>query len=108
MRILWPRLLVNPTTRVLSRDGGVTRVRVDGLVCDAVCAARTRDALERIDGVRHVTVDLDSGVATVLGAPVGDEAYERAVASVVVGRPLRRLIERVAMVLRGPRMEAVR
>jgi copper chaperone CopZ len=107
MRILWHRLRANPTTRVLSRDGDVTRLKVDGLVCDAVCAARTKRALEQIGGVRSVTVDLDSGVAAVVGARVGDGAYERAVASVVVGRPLRRIIERVVM-FRDRRMEAAR
>ncbi|MEX2225689.1 MAG: heavy metal-associated domain-containing protein [Dehalococcoidia bacterium] len=96
MRILWRRLLTNPTTRVLSRDGDVTLIQVEGLVCDKVCAVRTRQGLERIEGVRHVSVDLDSGVATVVGAPASAEAYEHAVTSMVAGRGIRRIIERIA------------
>ncbi len=100
VRILWHRLLVNPTTRVLSRDGDVTRVKVEGLVCDRACAARTREGLSRIEGVTDVRVDLDSGVATVIGPPASDQDYERAVTSMVAGRSVRRAIERIANALR--------
>lgn len=96
MRFAWKRLLTNPRTRVESSDDGVTRLRIEGLVCDAVCAARTHDALARIDGVRHVDVDFESGVATVEGRRRPPEVYERAVSSAVAGRPLRRLLESVA------------
>lgn len=102
MRILWHRLLVNPATRVLSREGDVTRVKVEGLVCDTICAVRTKQALERIDGVREASVDLDSGVATVYGAPASDDAYERAVTSAVAARGARRAIERIANTVRRP------
>ena len=100
MRLHLHRLLTNPRTRVLSRDGEVTRLQVAGLVCDRVCAARTASALRKIDGVRDVRVDFDSGVAMVRGTPAPDEAYERAVASVVAGRPVREAIERFARALR--------
>ena len=94
------RLLTNPRTRVVSRDGDVTRLQVEGLVCDRVCAVRTASALRRVDGVRDVRVDFESGVATVTGVPAADDAYERAVTSAVAGRPVRRLIERVARTIR--------
>jgi hypothetical protein len=100
MRLQLRRLLTNPRTRILSRDGDVTRVQVEGLVCDRVCAARTASALRRVDGVRDVCVDFDTGVATVIGAPAPAVAYERAVTSAVAGRPVRRLIERVARTIR--------
>jgi hypothetical protein len=100
MRVLWHRLLVNPTTRVLSREGDVTRVKVEGLVCDRVCALRTKQGLERLPGVRSASVHLDSGVATVIGAPATDAAYERAVTAMVAGRGIRRGIERIAKALR--------
>jgi len=102
VRILWHRLLANPATRVLSREGDVARVKVEGLVCDRICAVRTKQALERIDGVREASVDLDSGVATVLGAPASDDAYERAVTSAVAARGARRAIERIANAVRRP------
>lgn len=101
MRLRLHRLLTNPRTHILSREGDVTRVQVDGLVCERVCAARTAAALRRIEGVRLVRVDFETGMATVTGAPVTDEAYERAVGSVVIGRSARRVIERIARALRG-------
>jgi copper chaperone CopZ len=102
MRILWHRLLRNPTTSVESIDGDVTRLRIDGLVCDSVCAARTRRGLLALEGVERVSVDLDSGIATITGARQAPEAYERAVTSQVAGKPLRRLIERAARALGRP------
>ncbi len=100
MRIKWRRLLTNPRTHVESVEGDVTRLRVDGLVCDAVCAVRTKRALRQIDGVARVTVDFDSGVATIVGTPHTAAEYERAVTGAVAGKPLRRTIERAARVLR--------
>ena len=93
MRILWRRLLVNPTTSVETRDGDTTVLRVDGLACDTVCAARTREALAALPGVTDVRVDLDTGRATITGAPHDPDVYERAVTSQVAVRPLRRAIE---------------
>ena len=92
----WRRLLTNPTTHIESVDGDLTRLRVDGLVCSSVCAVRTKQALRGIDGVRHVSVDFESGVATIEGPPQDAATYERAVTSVVGGKPVRRAIERVA------------
>jgi hypothetical protein len=103
MRILWHRLLTNPTTRVVSRDGDETRIKVEGLVCDDVCAARTASALRSLEGVERVYVDLDSGVATVHGRHYEAETYARAVAAAVAGKPLRRAIERVASAVRRRR-----
>jgi copper chaperone CopZ len=95
-RFKWHRALVNPTTHVESVDGDVTMLRVDGLVCSSVCAARTKQALRAIDGVRRVDVDIDAGVARIEGATQPPEVYERAVTSVVAGKPVRRAIEWVA------------
>jgi hypothetical protein len=81
---------------VLSRDDDVTLVKVDGLLCDAVCAVRTSDALSHIDGVNAVSVDFKAGVARVTGRAASAEEYERAVSGVVAGRGLRRLLECVA------------
>ncbi len=100
-RFKWHRALVNPTTHIESVAGDVTRLRVDGLVCSSVCAVRTKQALRGLDGVRHVTVNFDSGIATIEGTPRTADDYERAVASVVGGKPLRRAIERVANAIRA-------
>ena len=95
-RFKWHRALVNPTTHVESVKGDVTVLRVDGLVCSSVCAVRTKRALASLPGVRRVDVDFDAGVARIEGAPQPPEAYERAVTSVVAGKPMRRMIEWVA------------
>ena len=96
MRIKWHRLLTNPTTHVESQEGEVTRLRIDGLVCSSVCAVRSKQALLRLDGVRRVAVDFETGVAVVEGRPHDAAAYERAVTGVVAGKPLRRALERLS------------
>jgi copper chaperone CopZ len=101
MKIIWRRLLTNPMTRIESIDGGVVQLRVDGLVCSNVCAARTKQALRRIDGVRRVSVDFEGGIDTIEGTPADAETYERAVTGVV-----RRLVERVARRLEHVRSPA--
>lgn len=105
MRINWRRLLVNPTTRIESREGDTTVLRVDGLVCDTVCAVRTKEALAALPGVRNVTVDYDAGTARIEGANHDAAAYERAVTGAVAGKPARRVIEHVAQLI-GRRREA--
>ena len=100
MRIKLRRLLTAPRTRIESVDGETTRLRVDGLVCDSVCAVRTRRAIEAIDGVRGASVDFDTGIVTVEGTPAGADAYEHALRGAVGGMRLRRLIEIVATRLR--------
>ena len=103
MKILWSRLLTNPTTRVESQEGELTRLKVEGLVCDKVCAVRTKSALESIEGVERADVDLETGIATIKGRPVDADAYESAVSGVVTFRPIRRAIEAVARFFgRGP------
>ena len=94
-RIKWRRLLVNPKTQVLEQDAATTRLQVDGLVCSSVCAVRTKEALERLDGVERARVDFDTGVVTIEGRPHDAAAYERAVTGAVAGKPLRRLIDHV-------------
>jgi mercuric reductase len=98
VRIRWRRLLINPTTRIESREGEVTVLRVEGLVCDTVCAVRTREALEALPGVRSVQVDYDTGTARIEGGAQDAAAYERAVTGAVAGKPLRRAIEHLAQV----------
>ncbi len=95
-RFKWHRLLVNPTTHIEAQDAGVTRVRVDGLVCSSVCAVRTKQGLEQLPGVERVSIDFDTGIATIEGTPHDAAAYEQAVTGAVAGKPLRRLIELVA------------
>jgi copper chaperone CopZ len=99
-RFKWHRLLTNPTTRIVAREDEVTTLQVEGLVCSSVCAVRTRQALEDLDGVRRVRVDFETGIATIEGAPHEAAEYERAVAGVIVGKPLRRLIEHINQLLR--------
>jgi hypothetical protein len=99
-KLRWRRLLVNPRTEIESREGDVTRLRVEGLVCSTVCAVRTREALAALPGVRSVRVDFETGIATIEGEPHDPETYERAVTAVVAGRSLRRAIEHAAARLR--------
>ena len=106
MRILWHRIAKNPTTRIESQDADLTILKVEGLMCDNVCAARTRSALRKLDGVRHVDVDLDTGIARIEGAPHAPETYERAVTSMVAGKPIRRAIEAIVTRVRGTRSDA--
>lgn len=105
MRIRWRRLLTNPTTYIESQQGDVTRLRVDGLVCDTVCAVRTAEALRELPGVRSVSLDYDAGVATIEGEAQAAETYERAVTGAVAGRGLRRIVEHAADALRVRRHE---
>ncbi|HZP58238.1 MAG TPA: heavy-metal-associated domain-containing protein [Dehalococcoidia bacterium] len=98
MRIKLSRLFRFPSASVIGREGDVTRVRVEGLVCDRVCAMRAQRALASLDGVREVHVDFARGEARVRGAPHEAGAYEAAVRRVVLGKPLRRALERVAHV----------
>jgi copper chaperone CopZ len=106
VRIRWRRLLTNPTTRIESREGDVTRLRVEGLVCDTVCAVRTSEALSALPGVRRVHVDYDAGVATIEGEALNADAYERAVTGAVAGSPVRRALQHVADALRIRRDDA--
>lgn len=78
MRFRWRRLLRAPRARVVSREGEETLLRLEGIVCDRVCAVRT---------------------ATVVGPVAEAAAYERAIAGAVAGMWLRRGIERVARAL---------
>ncbi len=100
MRIRWRRLLTNPTTHIESRVGETTRLRVDGLVCDTVCAVRSAEALRALPGVRRVSIDYDAGIATIEGDEQDAAAYERAVTGAVAGKRVRRAFEHVAGVLR--------
>jgi copper chaperone CopZ len=94
-RFKWHRLLTNPKTHVEAQDGEITQLKVEGLVCSSVCAVRTKEALEALEGVSSVRVDFDTGVATIEGSPHAAADYERAVTGAVAGKPLRRLIEHI-------------
>ena len=85
MKIKWRRLLVEPRTHVDAVDGDLVRLRIDGLVCSDVCAVRSREALEGIEGVRSVDIDFERGLAKIHGTPADAATYDRAVRSVVVG-----------------------
>ena len=80
-----------------------------GLVC-GVCAARTHAALRAIPGVLEIRVDLDAGCATLAlapGAELDASAMQRSLERVVIGMPVRRVLqrwnERLVMVLRAIR-----
>ena len=105
MKLRLARLFTYPTARVLSVDGEVTRVCIDGLVWDRVCASRSRTALVNIDGVRGVTIDFDAGIATVEGPPIRGGAYAHAIDAAVVGRLLRHALDALRRAL--PRHTAV-
>lgn len=94
MRLNLRRLAHEPAVRVLSREGEETRLRIDGLVCDAVCARRSSAALRRLPGVTGVAVDFRAGTAVVRGTHHPEAAYHRAVQGQVAGLALRRLLAR--------------
>jgi copper chaperone CopZ len=100
MRLTLHRLLTNPTTHVEAVDGETVRLRVEGLVCDSVCAVRTKEAIEAMDGVRRADVDFETGIVTIEGKAAAPEAYERAVRGAVAGKPLRRAVDVAAAGLR--------
>src|SRR5438105_7836063 len=90
MRLRLRRLLDYPTARVESTDGNETRIKIEGLVCDNVCAIRTQQAFSKLPGVQAVAVDFEAGIATVEGRPQTEADYQRALDSVVAMKPLRR------------------
>ena len=90
MRLHLHRLFMAPTVHVESADTERTSLRIDGLVCDDVCAVRSQRALSQLPGVTHVSVDFERGVATVEGSPHGEADYQSALDSVVAMKPLRR------------------
>jgi Cu+-exporting ATPase len=56
------------------------RVFITGMTCDH-CAMSVRDALEKLEGVSSVSVDLKAGAASVeTESEIAFEIYERAVA----------------------------
>ena len=95
MKLRLDRAFAVPTAHVLSSEDGVTRVQIEGLICDDVCAARSKLALERIDGVRRAEVDFRSGIATVEGRAASEATYQRAIDSVAAAKPLRRALARI-------------
>lgn len=102
MRIKWARLLSAPKVTAVQRDGEFTRLSIEGIVCDEVCARRTERALEAMPGVTSAHVDFEVGTAVVAGTAHHRRAYDAAIRHVVAGHGLRRLIERVARVWGRP------
>ena len=102
MRLHLHRLLTSPTVRIESADADRTLVHIDGLVCDDVCATRSQRALSQLDGVRNVSVDFDSGTATIEGPPHSEADYQRALDSVVAAKPLRRWVASLHRATPGP------
>ena len=96
MRLIWKRLLQAPRAHITGQNGDVTTLRVDGVVCDKVCAVRTKQALASLPGVRSVTVDYERGTATVEGGSPDEEEMNRALGGVVAGMGARRVLERAA------------
>jgi copper chaperone CopZ len=92
MKLPLHRAFAVPTAHVLSSEDGITRVQIEGLICDDVCAARSKQALERIHGVERVAVDFHTGIATVEGRPAPEAAYQHAIDSVAAAKPLRRAL----------------
>ena len=95
MKLRLDRLFSYPRTRVLSREGDVTRVQIEGLVCSSVCAVRSRQVLARLPGVRRVNIDFASGIATIEGTTAEAAAYQRAIDSVIAGKAIRRALDRL-------------
>lgn len=106
MRLHPLHLLHYPTARIQSRDAHRTTVRIEGLVCDDVCAARSQRALSQLDGVHHVAVDFESGTAAIEGASHTEADYQRALDSVVAMKPLRRALARLRPSAAPPGREA--
>ncbi|HXK33803.1 MAG TPA: heavy metal-associated domain-containing protein [Dehalococcoidia bacterium] len=96
MRIKWSRLLSAPNVTAVERDGEISRLSIEGIVCDEVCARRTERALAAMPGVRSAHVDFEAGTAVVAGAAHDPRAYDAAIRHVVAGHGLRRLIQRIA------------
>jgi len=109
MKLHPSNLFVYPRVSLIERRDGLTRLRLDGLVCDAVCAARARSALAALPGVRDARVDFEAGVAEISGAAPDVVACQRAIDGVVVGKPLRRAADRARRLLAGaPRRDRAR
>jgi copper chaperone CopZ len=95
------RLFIEPRASVkeIRRVGNVEQVslEIEGLVC-SVCAGNIRRRLMAVPGVRNVSVDLDSGVARVIGEPRHgrDPALVAAAERAIVLRPLRRFVATLA------------
>ena len=95
------RLLVAPRVELTPSE-----VRVHGMVC-AVCAARTRSALESATGVEDAQVDLEAGTVQLRLAPgtrldgALETALQQAVEAVVIGMGARRWVAGLARVLAG-------
>jgi copper chaperone CopZ len=93
MYVRLTNFLTYPRVRLLERGRDTVRVKIDGLVCDRICAARSQAALAALPGVRSAHVDFASGVADIEGAAPDEAACQRAIDSVVVGKPLRRALD---------------
>ena len=106
MRLHLHRLFTSPNVRIESADKDRTLVHIDGLVCDDVCAVRSERALSQLDGVRSVSVDFETGVATIEGSPHAEADYQRALDSVVAAKPLRRWLASFHRTAAGPRGQA--
>jgi len=102
-------LLIEPRVRVLERHGDVARLRIDGIVCEDLCAVRAARAIRDVEGVRDATIDFEAGVATITGGPADTAAYQRAIERVVVAPGLRRWLARTTRALgRRPHRGAAR
>lgn len=102
MRLMPRNLFVYPAVCVDSAARGETRLRVDGMVCDA-CARRVRAALAGLPGVKSASVDLTSGTAVVhTDSGFDSAAATRAVEDAVILRRARALLARAPGLGRRP------
>jgi copper chaperone len=58
----------------------MTSVKINGMSCQH-CVASTRNALEAIEGISNVEIDLDRGTATFDGS-VSPEVVSQAIAAI--------------------------
>jgi hypothetical protein len=94
----WRRLGRVPAVRVLESNAATTHVVIEGLFC-GWCARRTAAAFARVPGVAGGAVDLELGRAMLLHEEQGgasEAALDATLETVVVARPLRRLLARAA------------
>ena len=82
--------------RRFAKSAHETVVWVDGLACDAVCSRRTMSAMLRARGVLGVRRGDRIGEFVLShDGPAPDEpTLNRAIESVIMGKPLRRLLAR--------------
>jgi hypothetical protein len=97
LRVRLRNLFVEPHASVRRSEGDSAVIKVDGLVCDAVCERRTMTSLRNLPGVRQVTHVWGSDEFSVSGVlHLSDDGVDQAVRGVVIFGRLRHLLARIA------------